>query len=273
MDARKLIVRSASGLVYTGLIIGAILWGLKPFTCLAAVLAALATVEFEKITHELKRSTIPSLLLDICATVCLAAMWTVYILPVWVFIIICRLVLQLYIKSDTPIADLSKSLAVQIYIGLPIGLMTTTGDWFGMNMVLALFLFIWINDTGAFLIGSMIGRNRLFERISPKKSWEGFFGGLSFNLMAAYVFATCFPNFFNFSHAGGFFGVAPWLGLALICTVFGTWGDLVESMIKRNLNIKDSGNMIPGHGGILDRIDSLLLVMPAAFLYLIILNL
>ena len=153
----------------------------------------------------------------------------------------------------------------QIYIGIPLGAMTLIGEWWNLHIVLALCLMIWINDTGAFLVGSTLGKHRLFERISPKKSWEGVFGGLVFNLAASYFFSLHSISFFSIDWNYG-----QWIGLGIATTLFATWGDLVESMIKRDLRIKDSGNIIPGHGGILDRIDSLLMVMPASLLYLFI---
>lgn len=153
----------------------------------------------------------------------------------------------------------------QIYIGIPLGAMTLIGEWWNLHIVLALCLMIWINDTGAFLVGSTLGKHRLFERISPKKSWEGFFGGLVFNIAASYFFSLHSISFFSIDWNYG-----QWIGLGIATTLFATWGDLVESMIKRDLRIKDSGNIIPGHGGILDRIDSLLMVMPASLLYLFI---
>ena len=129
--------------------------------------------------------------------------------------------------------------------------------------VLAVFVLIWLNDTGAFCVGSLFGRHRLFERISPKKSWEGFFGGLIFCLVAAAILKTCFGEYFPGM------GMLLMLGLGAVVSVFGTWGDLVESLIKRTLGVKDSGHVLPGHGGILDRIDSLLLVIPAVLAYML----
>ena len=116
---------------------------------------------------------------------------------------------------------------------------------------------IWINDTGAFIVGSTLGKHRLFERISPKKSWEGFLEDCCSTLSQLSYSINIVATFFSLDGLS----LAGWLGLGAIATVFSTWGDLVESMIKRNLHIKDSGNIIPGHGGILDRIDSLLFVM------------
>lgn len=263
MDFKKLLVRSASGIVYIGIIIGCIFWGIYPFSIMAALFAAMGVIEFEKITHELNTATVPTLLLDIAGTICLVFAWLGYPLLIWLFVIVCRLILQLYIKSNSPLADLSRSMMTQLYIGLPLGLMTVMAHSVSPYFVLAIFLMIWINDTGAFLVGSTLGRHRLFERISPKKSWEGFIGGLIFNMIAGALFYIYGKSFFHMMNLN----VGMSISLGATVTVFGTWGDLIESMIKRNLQIKDSGNIIPGHGGILDRIDSLLLVMPAVLLF------
>ena len=263
MDLKKLLVRASSGLIYVALIVGCILWGQLPLTWLAALFAVLATIEFEKITRELSARTIPTLILDICGTVTLCFAWMLWPLYIWVAILLFRMILELYINSETPIGNLAKSMMTQLYIGLPLALMCCLGEWFGLHIVLAVFFMIWINDTGAFLTGSLLGRHKLFERISPKKSWEGFFGGLVFNLIAATLFCIYSPSFYGIGDS-----LPIWLGLGALVTFFATWGDLVESMIKRSLKIKDSGNIMPGHGGILDRIDSLLFVMPATLLYL-----
>lgn len=263
MDLKKLLVRASSGLVYVALIVGCIFWGLIPFSWMAALFAAIATIEFEKITHELNSRKIPTLILDIIGCISLTFSWMFWPLYIWVFVLLCRMTLELYIKSSTPIADLSKSLMTQLYIGLPLGLMCCIGAWWNIKVVLVIFFMIWINDTGAFITGSLFGKHKLFERISPKKSWEGFFGGLIFNLGAATLFCLFGNEFFGLDKSLGL-----WLGLGALVTVFATWGDLVESMMKRSLKIKDSGNIMPGHGGILDRIDSLLFVMPASLLYL-----
>lgn len=131
------------------------------------------------------------------------------------------------------------------------------GD-FSPGPVLALIILLWVNDTGAYLVGITAGKHPLFKRVSPKKSWEGFFGGLVFTLLASLVL----PSFF------GITGKAGWLFVALAVVVGGTFGDLVESMIKRNAGVKDSGKMIPGHGGFLDRFDSILFAWPLMFLIL-----
>jgi phosphatidate cytidylyltransferase len=119
-------------------------------------------------------------------------------------------------------------------------------------------LMLWANDTGAYLFGSKFGKTRLFERHSPKKSWEGFFGGMFTSLVVAYVLSLFFTEL----------PVWAWGGMAILISSFGTLGDLVESMLKRSLNAKDSGNILPGHGGFLDRFDGLLIAAPVVYAYL-----
>ena len=259
------LIRALSGIVYIGVIIGCLFWGSVPFSVLAALLGVLAVFEFEKNCEGISESLLPTMFLDAAGIIFLSFSWLWYPVLGWIVIYLCRMILQLYVKNERPIRSLALSLMTQIYIGLPLAVMTFMGKYVGLHFLLAIFLMIWINDTGAFVIGSLLGKHRLFERISPKKSWEGFFGGLGFNLITGWLFAI----------GGGYFwdvkwNVITWLIFALVVTVFSTWGDLVESLMKRSLNIKDSGHIMPGHGGVLDRIDSLLLVMPAVFIFLII---
>ncbi|MBD5328584.1 MAG: phosphatidate cytidylyltransferase [Bacteroides sp.] len=266
MDIKKLLTRSVSGLVYVLLIIGCVLWGSTGIAVLGILLAILSTFELEKIIHEARPRRMPLVALDMLGVVLLAVSFNPVIpvvpLVLWILVILARLILELYAKDENPLKSMAHSIFVQIYIGLPLCAMSITSLIVVPKAILLVFLFLWINDTGAYLVGSMVGKHRLFERISPKKSWEGFFGGLVFNLIAASIFCYCSSTFMGL-HAN----IIQWLIFALIVTVFGTWGDLIESMIKRHLNIKDSGNLIPGHGGILDRIDSFLLAMPAVLVF------
>lgn len=264
MNLKKILIRSFSGLLYIAIIVGAILWGRPGITLLSVIFGTIATIEFTKITKGLSAARIPALIADAAGVICLAL--GSYFLPmlVWIFCVVCRLVIELYANEEDALRSLAYSMMIQVYIGMPMFVLTAFSEFLAApHLLLAIFIFIWLNDTGAFLVGCTIGRHKLFERISPKKSWEGFFGGLAFCLGFSVLFYYVW---------GGWFGMRGsiwiWLGLAALTSVFATWGDLVESLIKRNLHIKDSGNIIPGHGGILDRIDSLLLVLPATFLYL-----
>jgi phosphatidate cytidylyltransferase len=120
------------------------------------------------------------------------------------------------------------------------------------------FMLIWASDTGAYFAGRAFGRRKLFERVSPKKTWEGFIGGAVLSMVVAAVLAsiTFFPD------------LKVWLGMSIVAVVMGTYGDLVESLLKRNVGVKDSGTLLPGHGGVLDRFDSILLASPFLFVYL-----
>jgi phosphatidate cytidylyltransferase len=125
-----------------------------------------------------------------------------------------------------------------------------------------IFILIWINDSFAYLIGSNFGRQKLFESVSPKKTVEGFLGGVFFSAIGSYFIFKCTNNL-EFSN---------WLIISVIISVFGTIGDLIESKYKRQANVKDSGNLMPGHGGLLDRLDSAIFVAPFIYLFLKILN-
>ena len=174
--------------------------------------------------------------------------------------IIALAISALYVKSATPFTSMAYSLTAVGYIVLPLSLsnlLFAMHDYFDCNVLLSIFIFAWCNDTFAYLIGCKFGKRRLFERHSPKKSWEGFFGGFVATVLAG----TLMWHFF-----GG--NIYIWLLMAVVTTVVGTFGDLIESMIKRQMGVKDSGNILPGHGGILDRFDILLLVLPVMWIVL-----
>lgn len=265
MDLKKLLVRAISGFVYCAIIVGCIFLGETGLLILGGLLSILACIEFSKISHDLTYKNVPTLILDILGCICLCTGFLGYTLIIWLAVMVARFVTELYLKSERPLHNLAHSFMSQVYIGLPMGIMAAIGYLLNPMIVLAIFILIWVNDTGAYLVGSMMGKHKLFERISPKKTWEGFIGGLMFCLIAGAIFSTWCNDFFgmNTLHSD----IWIWLGMGAIVSIFGTWGDLVESMIKRTLHIKDSGNLIPGHGGILDRIDSLLLVLPTLAVY------
>lgn len=272
MDLKKLLVRASSGLIYVAVIVGTILWGYTGLMILGILFGVLATIEFEKLCGNLEKENVAIILLDLAGVLSLVLSFNpllpFFSLLVWIGIIMIRLIVELYLHRENPLFSMASSFFIQLYIGVPLALMGATAFFTLPKVILLVFIFLWINDTGAYLVGSFIGRHKLFERISPKKSWEGFFGGLAFNLIAATAFCYCSSTFMGLHGS-----IVQWLVLALVVTVFGTWGDLIESLIKRYLHVKDSGNLIPGHGGILDRIDSFLLAMPAVFLYFVILYL
>ena len=197
--------------------------------------------------------------------------------------IIYLLISELYLKQIDPIQDWAYTMLSQMYIALPFSLLNVLAFTAAPNgqvsfntlLPLSVFIFLWVNDTGAYCVGSLIGRHKLFPRISPAKSWEGSIGGVLFVLGVAWLIGSC-DNMLvlDGDNSGrGMLSIPSWLGLGLVVAIFGTWGDLIESLFKRTLGIKDSGNILPGHGGMLDRFDSSLLAIPAAVVYLYTLSL
>ena len=186
--------------------------------------------------------------------------------------LIYLMVSELYLKQEDPVHDWAYTMMSQLYIALPFSMLNVLAfqsDAEGVHYVwtlpLSVFVFLWINDTGAYLCGSLLGKHKLFPRISPGKSWEGSIGGGILVMIVAvlvwYLLEQYEQNALGLS-------ALEWAGLGLVIVIFGTWGDLVESLFKRTLGIKDSGHILPGHGGMLDRFDSSLMAIPAAVVYL-----
>jgi phosphatidate cytidylyltransferase len=170
-------------------------------------------------------------------------------------------IFELYRNQKHPILNIASTLLGIFYVSVPLMLLNHIvflNETFNGKILLGIFILIWACDTGAYVFGITLGRHRLFERISPKKSWEGFFGGVIISQVAAFLLSNYFGSL-AFMH---------WGVIAAIVAVFGTLGDLVESMMKRSVGIKDSGNILPGHGGILDRFDSFVFAIPVIFTYL-----
>ncbi|MDY6241405.1 MAG: phosphatidate cytidylyltransferase [Prevotella sp.] len=192
------------------------------------------------------------------------------VLVPYILTIIYLLISELYTKSANAVADWAYTMLGQLYIALPLALINILSfpvqdiQYYDMYLPLSVFILLWCNDAGAYCVGSLIGKHKLFPRISPGKTWEGSIGGGVIAIIAAGIIGYLVNN----SDAGHLLNVWEWLGLAVIVVVFGTWGDLVESLFKRTIGIKDSGNILPGHGGMMDRFDSSLMAIPAAVIYL-----
>ncbi|MEM1356875.1 MAG: phosphatidate cytidylyltransferase [Bacteroidota bacterium] len=170
---------------------------------------------------------------------------------------------ELYSHSKEPFANIAFMMLGLFYIGVPFALtnyIAFDGYDFNSKIVFGLLVLTWVNDTGAYLVGSMIGKTPLFPRISPNKTWEGTTGGLITTLVFGYLLSVYLDNSLS---------TAQWMILALIVGIFGGLGDLVESMLKRSVKVKDSGNLLPGHGGLLDRFDAFIFVIPFAATFLL----
>ena len=186
--------------------------------------------------------------------------------------LIYLMVAELYLKQPDPVNDWAYTMMSQLYIALPFSMLSVLafqsddmGIHYTWTVPLSVFVFLWINDTGAYLCGSLLGKHKLFPRISPGKSWEGSIGGGILVILVA-ILVWYLSEQYRENPLG--LSAIEWAGLGLTVVIFGTWGDLVESLFKRTLGIKDSGNILPGHGGMLDRFDSSLMAIPAAVVYL-----
>ncbi|WP_072541741.1 phosphatidate cytidylyltransferase [Bacteroides mediterraneensis] len=274
------IQRAITGVIFVGVLIGCILGGPISFSLLFALITALTIHEFGTIV-----SKQPDV--EINKPICMLAGVFLFfgfaylgvmpgqseILIPYLFLLIYLLVSELYLKKKNPLNNWAYTMMSQVYIALSFSMLNVlayhsvggTSPYqiqYNPILPLSIFIFTWINDTGAYCTGMLFGKHRLFERISPKKSWEGSIGGGVFSISAAILMAHFFP----------FMSIGVWIGLALTVVVFGTWGDLTESLLKRTLGIKDSGNILPGHGGMLDRFDSTLMAVPAAVVYLYVIS-
>lgn len=181
-------------------------------------------------------------------------------------------IVELYRKEESPFTNIAYTFLGVAYVVVPMALTNRIVTFNGIHLpwlMMIVFIFAWCNDTFAYLTGMAIGKHKLFERISPKKTWEGSIGGFVSVIIAAIIIHKCLQNNENYE----FLKVYDYAIIALITSIVGTWGDLVESLFKRQLSIKDSGKILPGHGGILDRFDILFMVIPAVYVYLIVRNL
>lgn len=266
-------LRAISGFIYILVIVGAIVSGPIPFILLTSVFACLAMAEFNQMAHinePIGDKSTAIFAVDIAGVMLITSVPAIVFnlgfgllatMAVFSAYMLTRCVLALYDTRSTAFRECMTSLMGIMYIGLPLLTLNLLYIYDIYNtswLVLIMFIMIWLNDTGAFLFGSKFGKKKLCERLSPKKSWEGFYGGMLCCVLCGVIvsFVTKISPFNTFH----------WIILGILICLFATWGDLFESLIKRTVKVKDSGNIIPGHGGILDRIDSLLFVAPATFI-------
>lgn len=279
---KNLIARTITGVLFVACVVASFFNPLA-MTVLFALVTCLSVWEFSGLVNQREGVTVNRFITTTAACYFYLAMagFSSGITPPTVFIpylitIVYLLVAELYAKQPDPINNWAYTMMSQLYIALPFSLLnvlafhnTADGISFTSLLPLSVFVFLWVSDTGAYCCGSLLGRHKLFPRISPGKSWEGSVGGGLFVLVAA----ALIWHYFGQEGPDSRLSLCEWLGLGLTVTVFGTWGDLVESLFKRTLGIKDSGNILPGHGGMLDRFDSSLLAIPAAVVYLFTLTL
>ena len=280
---KNLIIRTITGIIFVAAIVASFLRP-EAMVLLFSIVTGLTIWEFTGLVNERENVNVNRFISTVagvyfffamtyfCSDLYGGAAKSVVFIP-YLVTILYLLIAELYLKHPDPIQDWAYTMLSQMYIALPFSMLnvlafTATNNGvvtFNTLLPLSIFVFLWVNDSGAYCVGSLLGRHKLFPRISPGKSWEGSVGGAVFVLAAAYAISYFLDD--------RMLTLPQWLGLGLVVVVFGTWGDLIESLFKRTLGIKDSGTILPGHGGMLDRFDSSLLAIPAAVVYLYTLSL
>ena len=270
---KNLIIRALTGIIFVVVLISAIYIHPIFFLILFCIITGLTLWEFGGLVKHYENANLQRTV-NVLGGVYLFIATFVYangltdgkiFLPYLLFIML-TMIAELYYKAPNPINNWAFTLFAQVYCAGSFSILNFIGAEPGTPgvmsytplFIMAIFIFVWLDDTGAYLVGSLIGKHKLFERISPKKSWEGFFGGLILSLASSQAFAWFAPEKNRMN----------WMGLEATVVLFGTWGDLIESLLKRTLGVKDSGNVLPGHGGMLDRFDSVMLAVPASYIYI-----
>ena len=275
---KNFIIRTITGVLFVAAIITCFLRA-EAMILLSALVTGLTIWEFTGLVNEREHVTINRMICTVAGVYFFFAMagYNSGLTPASVFIpylvsIIYLLIAELYLIHDDPINNWAYTMMSQLYIALPFSLLNVLAFrsvgydiTYTYLIPLSVFVFLWMNDTGAYLCGSLLGKHKLFPRISPGKSWEGSIGG-GILVMAIAILIWYLTELYGVNELS--LNAFEWAGLGLTVVIFGTWGDLIESLFKRTLGIKDSGTILPGHGGMLDRFDSSLLAIPAAVVYL-----
>lgn len=263
---KNLIQRTLTGFLFVTVVLLSIYFQKEyyTFSLLFFILTGIGLYEFYRMVNlyeEVKLSypvlIIAGLVLYTCCFLLSAGLTSYKILFVYALFLVALIIGGLYTKEKKPIHNVAFAFLGQVMIAFPFGILNAIA-FEEIHWLFALFILIWVYDSGAYLFGVKFGKHHLCERISPKKTWEGFIGGFIAALLASLIFAHFTPEI----------AVWKWLLFATFVVVFGTWGDLSESLLKRSVNVKDSGKLLPGHGGILDRFDSCLLLVPIIYFYL-----
>jgi len=266
---KNLITRALTGIIYVATIVSAIYIHPYTFLVLFATVVGLNIWEFYELEKESKvRHKLIAILggmyLFTASFLYAGGFASAHIFYPYLLFLLALLIISLYRTTPNPAENCAIAFFAQFYCAGLLSILNfivfdpATKQYFHA-FVLLIFIFVWINDTFAYLTGITFGKHPLFQRISPKKSWEGFLGGFMFVVLSSLAIAYYFPEIINWRHS---------LTLGILTVIFSTYGDLVESLLKRTRGVKDSGTFLPGHGGFLDRFDSIILTAPAVFIYM-----
>ena len=277
---KNFITRAVSGVIFVAIMVFGLAFNAMAMMFLFSIITGMTVWEYTGLINERKSVSVNRFITTAAGVYLFLAVagFCSGITPPTIFIpylltIVYLFISELYLKQEDPINDWAYTMLSQMYIALPFATINMLAFksfaddgtvYFDRILPLCIFVFLWLNDTGAYCFGSLLGRHKLFPRISPGKSWEGSIGGA----LLVMVVAAIGGYYLCRNYCGVMSSVPEWIGLAVVVVVFGTWGDLVESLFKRTLGIKDSGNVLPGHGGMLDRFDSSLMAIPAAVIYI-----
>ena len=270
---KTLLTRTLSGAVFVALVLGSLMVSPYAFAVLFAFFAAVGLYEFyhesanaEKFSFMMLPDIVTGVLLFVAAFMKASAFSSFPYFAIYVLFVLCILFAELFRKKENPVHNMAFFIMGQVYVALPLSLLNFIvfhPSWQPAWLII-LFVTIWMNDSWAYVFGVSFGKHKMFERVSPKKSWEGFIGGVVMSLLTGVLCWYVIPMLIGIE-----WPLWKWLLFAETVVVFGTLGDLMESLLKRTVGIKDSGNLIPGHGGLLDRFDSMLLAAPAIYVFLL----
>lgn len=278
---KNLITRSITGVLFVAIIVVCFMRP-EAMILLFALVTGLTVWEYTGLVNQIDGVTVNRFIstaagvylflaiAGFCSGITPSAVFIPYLLSV-----IYLFISELYTESKNAINNWAYTMLSQMYVALPLATINILAFRdiggqvvFSYLTPLSIFIFLWANDTGAYCFGSLFGKHKLFPRISPGKTWEGSVGGGILVLVVAAIIGYLESSNADQMVGGSTMSIPEWMGMGLVVVFFGTWGDLVESLFKRTLGIKDSGNILPGHGGMLDRFDSSLMAMPAAIVYL-----
>ena len=278
---KNLITRSITGVLFVAIIVVCFMRP-EAMILLFALVTGLTVWEYTGLVNQIDGVTVNRFIstaagvylflaiAGFCSGITPSAVFIPYLLSV-----IYLFISELYTESKNAINNWAYTMLSQMYVALPLATINILAFRdiggqvvFSYLTPLSIFIFLWANDTGAYCFGSLFGKHKLFPRISPGKTWEGSVGGGILVLVVAAIIGYLESSNADQMVGGSTMSIPEWMGMGLVVVFFGTWGDLVESLFKRTLGIKDSGNILPGHGGMLDRFDSSLMAMPAAGVYL-----